>query len=72
MSKKQKIEFNKASELSDIDAELDDALAKLEATTSRVDEILAAQSAAPPSTKATQMDYAEERGDEESGDSEEE
>lgn len=43
MAKKVKIELNREKELEDIDAELDGALSKLQETTARVDEILAAE-----------------------------
>lgn len=44
MSRKSKIEVNRADQLTEIDAELDHALAKLEATSSKVDEVLAMES----------------------------
>lgn len=69
MTKKSKIELNRATELADIDAELDDALAKLEASSSKVDDILAAETGAAPTGTSEQSgteavaDEADESGD---------
>lgn len=69
MSKKQKIELNRMSDFTDIDAELEDALAKLDATSSRVDEILATDAGvakpAHPEAESVEDDGEDESGEEE-------
>ncbi len=47
MTKKNRIELNRANDLADIDAELDDALARLDATTTKVGELLSSESGTP-------------------------
>lgn len=71
MTKKSKIELNRATDFTDMDAELDDALAKLESTSSRVDEILATESGTTPRA-AGQTSADEEADADESDESEEE
>lgn len=70
MSKKSKIELTRATDLTEIDAELDDALAKLEATSSKVDEVLAAETGAPGAAGNARPKSS--RIDAEDGESEEE
>lgn len=78
MTKKPKFELNRAHELTDIDAELDSALAKLDATTAKVTEILAGDTAAAVPTSgslpAAELDDDDDgaSADDESDDSEEE
>ena len=67
MTRKPKIELTRATELADIDAELDDALAKLEATSSKVDEILATESGTTPSSVTANSSEQPSDGDNESG-----